>query len=230
MPSRILHGARISLAVGITAVLVSAGIGVPLGLWAGYAGGRVDNVLMRIGGHPDGVSGGAVYWTDYSATYGSLGAMIGMMMWIYLSLWVVLVGAELNAEIEHQTALNSQSGRTDLWEGGKPSWQTRWVGRDRRISASASHSTRSVTLRRASRSLSRTKLRTSLSLSVIARNSDMLLFSGLSRLPGRVQALEEELDSDAENLRDLQQTARTDAIRAFFIFLNLLEGEAEGIS
>ncbi|MFS8542338.1 MAG: ABC transporter permease, partial [Limnochordales bacterium] len=46
--SRILHGARISLAVGITAVLVSAGIGVPLGLWAGYAGGRVDNVLMRI--------------------------------------------------------------------------------------------------------------------------------------------------------------------------------------
>ena len=49
-------------------------------------------------------------WTDYSATYGSLGAIIGVMMWIYLSLWVVLVGAELNAEIEHQTAQDTTIG------------------------------------------------------------------------------------------------------------------------
>lgn len=49
-------------------------------------------------------------WADYSATYGSLGAIIGMMMWIYLSLWVVLVGAEINAEIEHQTAQDSTAG------------------------------------------------------------------------------------------------------------------------
>ncbi|KAB0267644.1 YihY/virulence factor BrkB family protein [Microvirga brassicacearum] len=49
-------------------------------------------------------------WTDYSATYGSLGAIIGVMMWIYLSLWVVLVGAELNAEIEHQTAQDTTVG------------------------------------------------------------------------------------------------------------------------
>jgi membrane protein len=49
-------------------------------------------------------------WSDYSATYGSLGAVIGVMMWIYLSLWVVLVGAELNAEIEHQTARDTTIG------------------------------------------------------------------------------------------------------------------------
>lgn len=49
-------------------------------------------------------------WADYSATYGSLGAIIGMMMWIYLSLWVVLVGAEINAEIEHQTAWDTTVG------------------------------------------------------------------------------------------------------------------------
>ncbi|MGO4573176.1 YihY/virulence factor BrkB family protein [Microvirga sp. 2TAF3] len=49
-------------------------------------------------------------WADYSATYGSLGAIIGVMMWIYLSLWVVLVGAELNAEIEHQTAQDTTIG------------------------------------------------------------------------------------------------------------------------
>ncbi|MBM6596255.1 YihY/virulence factor BrkB family protein [Microvirga pudoricolor] len=49
-------------------------------------------------------------WGNYSATYGSLGAVIGVMMWIYLSLFVVLVGAELNAEIEHQTAVDTTTG------------------------------------------------------------------------------------------------------------------------
>jgi membrane protein len=32
------------------------------------------------------------------------------MMWIYLSMWIVLVGAELNAEIEHQTAQDTTRG------------------------------------------------------------------------------------------------------------------------
>lgn len=49
-------------------------------------------------------------WGNYSATYGSLGAAVGAMMWIYLSMWVVLVGAELNAEIEHQTARDTTVG------------------------------------------------------------------------------------------------------------------------
>lgn len=49
-------------------------------------------------------------WGNYSATYGSLGAVVGAMMWIYLSMWVVLVGAELNAEIEHQTAKDTTIG------------------------------------------------------------------------------------------------------------------------
>ncbi len=40
----------------------------------------------------------------YNATYGSLGAVIGFMTWIWLSSTVVLVGAELDAELEHQTA------------------------------------------------------------------------------------------------------------------------------
>jgi membrane protein len=44
------------------------------------------------------------------ATYGSLGAVIGFMLWVWFSVMVVLVGAELNAEIEHQTALDSTTG------------------------------------------------------------------------------------------------------------------------
>ena len=49
-------------------------------------------------------------FTDYNATYGSLGAVIGLMMWIWLSVTVILVGAELNAEIEHQTARDTTTG------------------------------------------------------------------------------------------------------------------------
>jgi membrane protein len=47
---------------------------------------------------------------SYNETYGSLGAVIGMMTWIWLSSIVVLVGAELNAEIEHQTAEDTTAG------------------------------------------------------------------------------------------------------------------------
>jgi len=46
----------------------------------------------------------------YNATYGSLGAAVGFMMWIWVSVMVVLLGAELDAEIEHQTALDSTTG------------------------------------------------------------------------------------------------------------------------
>jgi membrane protein len=47
---------------------------------------------------------------NYSATYGSLGAAIGLMMWMWMSAIVVLFGAELNSEIEHQTAVDTTVG------------------------------------------------------------------------------------------------------------------------
>jgi peptide/nickel transport system permease protein len=46
--SRVIHGARISVSVGLLAVGLAAIVGVPLGLIAAYAGGLVDDVLMRI--------------------------------------------------------------------------------------------------------------------------------------------------------------------------------------
>ncbi len=46
----------------------------------------------------------------YNKTYGSLGAAIGFMTWIWLSCMVVLAGAELNAEIEHQTTVDTTEG------------------------------------------------------------------------------------------------------------------------
>jgi peptide/nickel transport system permease protein len=46
--SRVTWGARISLAVGFTTVFLAGGIGVLMGLVAGYFGGWVDNVIMRL--------------------------------------------------------------------------------------------------------------------------------------------------------------------------------------
>jgi peptide/nickel transport system permease protein len=46
--SRLLHGARTSLLIGTISVSISAIVGVPLGAAAGYAGGKVDAVVMRI--------------------------------------------------------------------------------------------------------------------------------------------------------------------------------------
>src|SRR3712207_6248998 len=47
---------------------------------------------------------------NYNETYGSLGAVIGFMTWIWISSTVVLVGAELDAEMEHQTARDTTEG------------------------------------------------------------------------------------------------------------------------
>jgi len=46
--STILYGTRSSLMIGICSVLLAIAFGLSLGLWAGYAGGRVDAVIMRI--------------------------------------------------------------------------------------------------------------------------------------------------------------------------------------
>ncbi len=47
---------------------------------------------------------------SYNETYGSLGAVIGFMTWIWLSSIVVLLGAEINAEMEHQTVKDTTEG------------------------------------------------------------------------------------------------------------------------
>ena len=46
--TRIAHGARISLLMGVVAMAISAAVGVPLGLVAGYLGGRWDLAVMRL--------------------------------------------------------------------------------------------------------------------------------------------------------------------------------------
>ncbi|MBP2506271.1 membrane protein [Methylobacterium radiotolerans] len=50
------------------------------------------------------------HFGSYNKTYGSLGAAIGFMTWIWLSTMIVLAGAQVNAEMEHQTAEDTTVG------------------------------------------------------------------------------------------------------------------------
>lgn len=52
----------------------------------------------------------AANFGNYNATYGSLGAVVVLLLWLYLSAYVLLLGAEFNAELEHQTARDTTTG------------------------------------------------------------------------------------------------------------------------
>jgi len=52
-------------------------------------------------------------FANYNATYGSLGAAIGLMTWMWMSAIVIMFGAELNSEIERQTLRDTTTGRPE---------------------------------------------------------------------------------------------------------------------
>jgi membrane protein len=55
----------------------------------------------------------AVYvrtFADYGKTYGALGGVIALLMWFYLSAILVVLGAEINAEMERQTKRDTTEG------------------------------------------------------------------------------------------------------------------------
>ena len=58
---------------------------------------------------PDLLNQGCVVPEDTDVA-NALGAVVGVMMWMWLCTVVVLIGAQLNAEIEHQTARDSTVG------------------------------------------------------------------------------------------------------------------------
>jgi membrane protein len=69
--------------------------------------------------------GFAVYtsnFADYSATYGSIGAIIILMLWLYIAGLVILIGSEINALIEHYSSRGKRKGEKKEGErrGGSP--------------------------------------------------------------------------------------------------------------
>jgi membrane protein len=55
----------------------------------------------------------AAKFGTFNKTYGSLGAVMGFLLWIWISNIVILLGGKLNAETEHQTARDSTEGPTE---------------------------------------------------------------------------------------------------------------------
>ncbi|MHA6323549.1 YihY/virulence factor BrkB family protein [Roseivivax sp. CAU 1753] len=61
-----------------------------------------------------GTMGFSIYaknFASYNETYGALGGVIILLTWMWLSAFIILLGAEVNAEMEHQTARDSTRGR-----------------------------------------------------------------------------------------------------------------------
>jgi membrane protein len=70
--------------------------------------------------------------TDYKASYGSLGAVVALLTWLYLSAYTFILGAELNSEIEHQTAKDSTTGKP-LPMGSRGAWAADNVATDEQV-------------------------------------------------------------------------------------------------
>ena len=97
----------------IGALLIALGALVVLPIALGYLGlQNATDLLLRLAAVAWLMSSVLLSWylanfADYNTTYGSLGAAIGMMIWMWISSIVILFGAQLNSEIEHQTARDS---------------------------------------------------------------------------------------------------------------------------
>jgi membrane protein len=50
-------------------------------------------------------------WGSYGETYGALGGVVVMLMWFYLSGYIIILGAEINAEMERQTKRDTTTGQ-----------------------------------------------------------------------------------------------------------------------
>jgi membrane protein len=74
-------------------------------VWGGAAAASVAWVLGSLG-----FSWYVNNLANYDATYGPLGAVVAFMVWIWVSVMVLLLGAELNAELEHQTVKDTTTG------------------------------------------------------------------------------------------------------------------------
>ncbi|WP_338504113.1 YihY/virulence factor BrkB family protein [Sphingomonas kaistensis] len=61
-------------------------------------------------------------FASYGATYGALSSVIVLLTWLYLSSYVLIFGAELNSEVEHQTARDTTAKGSDKPMGTRGAW------------------------------------------------------------------------------------------------------------
>jgi membrane protein len=72
-------------------------------------------------------------WGSYTETYGAIGGVMILMLWFYISGLVILLGAEMNAEIEHASPYGKQSGEKVPGQKRKigPARMRAWMARQR---------------------------------------------------------------------------------------------------
>lgn len=76
--------------------------------WVSW-GSAISTVLWLIGSW--GFSFYISHFGNYNATYGSLAAVVILLLWFYLTSFIILLGAEINAEMEHQTKRDTTEGK-----------------------------------------------------------------------------------------------------------------------
>jgi ABC-type dipeptide/oligopeptide/nickel transport system permease subunit len=110
MLSRVLHGGRISLAIGVLAVLISGIVGTAVGATAGFVGGWVDEFLMRITdivlAFPTALLALAVMAVFEDPTIGKIFIVLGLVGWANIAR---LVRAEVMAVKERDYVLAARS-------------------------------------------------------------------------------------------------------------------------
>lgn len=108
--SRVLHGGRISLAIGVIAVLISGLVGTTVGAVAGYVGGWLDEVLMRITdivlAFPTALLALAVMAVFEDPTVGKIFIVLGLVGWANIAR---LVRAEVMAVRERDYVMAARS-------------------------------------------------------------------------------------------------------------------------
>jgi peptide/nickel transport system permease protein len=114
--SRLLHGSRISLGVAATAVLIGGGIGISLGLLAGYTGGRLDNLIMRIGevflGFPLIILA-ILFASVFGPSFGVVATILALGMW---ARFARLVRGETLSLKEREFVLAARmAGASSVW-------------------------------------------------------------------------------------------------------------------
>ncbi len=104
-------GAMFLLVLTCLSILYRFGPNVPGGFRSGWISVGVLFAALAWAGVSIGFSVYLSNFNSYNRIYGSIGAVIILMMWLYLSVWAILVGGAINAELEARARLFRQMGR-----------------------------------------------------------------------------------------------------------------------
>lgn len=104
-------GAMFLLVLTFLSILYRFGPNVPGGCRSGWITVGVIFAALAWAGVSIGFSAYLANFNSYNRIYGSIGAVIILMMWLYLSVWAILVGGAINAELDARARMFRAMGR-----------------------------------------------------------------------------------------------------------------------